>query len=109
MNLSEIVCTNLDKVRKEHDLSTNELASRSGVPQKTIHNLMNQVHIPRLDTVESVCKALLVSTHAAVTAYAPMNILLSRRIGRVIEAYAKLTPEQRDHVEMVMSDYLNKE
>lgn len=109
MNLSEIVCTNLDKVRREHDLSTNELASRSGVPQKTIHNLMNQVHIPRLDTVESVCKALLVSTHAAVTAYAPMNILLSRRIGRVIESYAKLTPEQRDHVEMVMSGYLDKE
>ncbi len=106
MNLTETVCKNLDRVRREHDLSTLELANRSGVPQKTIHNLMNEVHIPRLDTVEAVCKALLVGHHAAVTAYAPMNILLSRRLGRMVEKYAKLTPDDREKVDLMMDEMI---
>ena len=108
MTLTEIVCNNLDKVRREHDLSTNEMANRSGLPQKTIHNLMNQVHVPRLDTVESMCKALLVSPHAVVTPYAPMNILLSRRLGRVVEKYAKLTPDDREKVDLMMDELIGE-
>ena len=108
MTLTEIVCSNLDKVRREHDLSTNEMANRSGLPQKTIHNLMNQVHVPRLDTVESMCKALLVSPHAVVTPYAPMNILLSRRLGRVVEKYAKLTPDDREKVDLMMDELIGE-
>ena len=108
MNLTETVCSNLDKVRREHDLSTNEMANRSGLPQKTIHNLMNQVHVPRLDTVESMCKALLVSPHAVVTPYAPMNILLSRRLGRVVEKYAKLTPDDREKVDLMMDELIGE-
>ena len=108
MTLTEIVCNNLDKVRREHDLSTNEMANRSGLPQKTIHNLMNQVHVPRLDTVESMCKALLVSPHAVVTPYAPMNILLSRRLGRVVEKYEKLTPDDREKVDLMMDELIGE-
>lgn len=108
MTLTEIVCGNLDKVRREHDLSTNEMAKRSGLPQKTIHNLMNQVHVPRIDTVEAMCKALLVSPHAVVTPYAPMNILLSRRLGRVVEKYAKLTPDDREKVDLMMDELIGE-
>jgi transcriptional regulator with XRE-family HTH domain len=104
MNLTEIVCNNLDKVRKEHDLSTRELGFRSGMPQKTVHNVLNMTNVPRIDTVETMCKALLISPQAVVTPYLPLNMLMSRRIGRFVEQYARLNMEQRDKVEQLLNE-----
>ena len=102
-SLTETVCANLNRVRIEHDLSTRELSARSGMPQKTLHSLLNATHIPRLDTVDGVCKALLVSPHAVVTPGAPINMLMSRRIGRLVETFATLDPDQRDEVEKLIT------
>ena len=100
--LTDIVCSNLNRVRIEHDLSTRELAARANMPQKTVHSLMNMNHVPRLDTVDGVCKSLLVSPQAVVTESLPMNMLMSRRIGRLIDRYKTMTPDQRDHLESVL-------
>ena len=99
MNLTEIVCTNIDKVRKMHDLSTRELGSRARMPQKTVHSILSMTHTPRLDNVEQICRTLLIAPQAVVTPYLPMEMLMSRRVGRLVEAYAKLDMEQRDRVD----------
>ena len=43
MELSQIVANNLQRICKEHDLSSNELANRSGMPQKTIYSMIQGV------------------------------------------------------------------
>ena len=101
--LTDIVCSNLNRVRIEHDLSTRELAARANMPQKTVHSLLNMTHIPRLDTVDGVCKSLLVSPQAVVTQSAPLNMLMSRRISRLVDGYTGLNPDQRDQVDELIS------
>ena len=101
--LTDIVCSNLNRVRIEHDLSTRELAARGNMPQKTVHSLLNMTHVPRLDTVDGVCRTLLVSPQAIVTHNAPLNMLMSRRITRLVDGYTGLNPEQRDQVDDLIS------
>ena len=106
--LTDIVCDNINKIRLEHDLSSRELASRANMPQKTVHSVCNQTHVPRLDTVEALCKTLFIQPQAIVTPSLPMNMLMSRRIGKLINNYKTLTPEQRDQVEALVESFNTK-
>ena len=106
MDLVEIVSNNLKRILAEHDLSTNELANRSGIPQKTIHSMVNGTHACRLDNLDRIAKALLVSPTALVTPHLPTNVLMSRRVPRLVGSYAKLSMEQRDQLETVISDMI---
>ena len=100
--LADIVCSNFNRIRLEHDLSTRELAARAKMPQKNVYSLCHQTHVPKIDTVEALCKTLFVQPQAIVTASLPVNMLMSRRIGKLIDKYKTLTPEQRDHLEAVL-------
>ena len=104
MDLVQIVAKNLDRICKEHDLSTNELANRSGIPQKTVWSLVTGSHAARIDNLEKIAKALLVSPTALVTPHLPTNVLMSRRVPRLVDNYAKLSMEQRD----LLEEYINK-
>lgn len=105
MSLIEVVCGNIDKVRKMHDLSTRELGARAGMPQKTVHSILNMTHIPRLDNIEQICKTLLIAPQAVVTPHLPMEMLMSRRVGRLVESYAKLSMDQRDKVDELIDSF----
>lgn len=52
--LADIVSTNIERVRIEHDLSTRELAARCNMPQKTIHSVLKLTHTPRIDTISTL-------------------------------------------------------
>lgn len=97
--LREIVSRNLRLVMEEHDLNTREVQRRSGVPQRTVHSVINDQSAPTLTTIEKLCKALLVSPVALMVQDAPMSVLQSRRTRWLIESYAKMTPQQRQLVE----------
>ena len=100
--LADIVCSNFNKIRLEHDLSTRELAARAKMPQKTVYSLCHQTHIPKIDTVEALCKTLFVQPQAIVTESLPVNMLMSRRVGKLIDRYKTLTPDQRDQLEVFL-------
>ena len=106
MELTKIVSKNLQKVCKEHDLSTNELANRSGMPQKTVYSIVNGTHNCRIDNLEAIAKALLISPTALVTPHLPTSILMSRRVPRFIEKYAKLSIDDRDRLEQLIDGML---
>jgi DNA-binding Xre family transcriptional regulator len=99
MELAEIVAGNLQRICKEHDLSSNELANRSGMPQKTIYTMIQGTHQCRIDNLEKISKALLVSPTSLVTPHLPTNVLMSRRLPRLIDRYAKLSMEDRERAE----------
>lgn len=109
MELSAVVANNLQKICKEHDLSSRELSIRANMPQKTVWNMINGEHACRLTNLESLCKTLLVSPTAMVTPHLPTNILMSRRVPRLIEKFAQLSMEQRDELEAFIDKMLGNE
>ena len=109
MDLTQIVARNLQRLCKEHDLSSLELASRASMPQKTVYNTIEGKTSCQLPTLEKICKTLLVSPAAMVTPRLPTNILMSRRVPRILDKYARLTMDQRDTIEGAMDKMLNIE
>jgi transcriptional regulator with XRE-family HTH domain len=101
--LTEIACNNLKAACVEFDLSTRELAARAKISQKSVWNLLNGAHSPRLDTLEAICSCLMVSPVAALTPNIDTGLLVSRRIPRLIESYTKLTYNQREQLEAIIS------
>ena len=106
MELTQIVANNLQRICKEHDLSTLELSKRAGMPQKTVWNMINGEHSCRVANLEMLCKTLLVSPTAIVTPHLPTNILMSRRVPRIIDKYAKLSMDGRDKLEAIIDGML---
>ena len=109
MELKDILAGNLTRVCKEHDLSTLELAKRCQAPQKTVWNMINAEHSCRLSNLEMVCKTLLVSPTAMLTPHLPTGVLMSRRLPRMIDKYAKLDMEQRGLLDTYMDQLLGVE
>jgi DNA-binding Xre family transcriptional regulator len=109
VELTQIVARNLQKICKEHDLSSNDLSKRAEMPQKTVWSIMSGTHNCRIDNLEKICKTLLVSPTAIVTPHLPTNILMSRRIPRIIEKYTKLPMEDRDRVEAFIDSLTENE
>ena len=100
--LADIVSTNIERVRIEHDLSTRELAARCNMPQKTIHSVLKLTHTPRIDTIDQLCRAMFIQPQAVVTQSLPLNMLMSRRVGKLIDRYKTMTPDQRDQLEVFL-------
>lgn len=109
MELTQIVANNLQRICKEHDLSSRELSQRADMPQKTVWNMLNGEHSCRLTNLEKLAKTLLVSPTALVTPHLPTNILMSRRVPRIVDKYAKLNMDDRDKLEAYMDQLLGIE
>ena len=109
MELSQIIANNLQRICKEHDLSSLELSKRADMPQKTVWNMLNGEHACRVSNLEKLCKTLLVSPTAIVTAHLPTNMLMSRRVPRVIDKYARLGMQDRDKLEAIIDGMLGTE
>ena len=108
MDLSTVVAHNLKRVCTEFDVSTRDLAQRMGEKsQKSVWNLLNNEHSPRLSTLEPICKVLMVSHQAVVTPNVDTSLLVSRRLPRLIEAYNRMDPAQRDAVEEFIDKLLH--
>lgn len=109
MDLSTIVSMNLKRVCVEHDISTRDLAQRMGEKsQKSVWNVLNNEHSPRLSTLEPICRVLMVSHQAVVTPNIDTSLLVSRRLPRLIESYNSMNPVQRDNLEEIIGQMLQE-
>ena len=106
MSITKVISDNLKRIMAEHDLSSNELANRSGLPQKTLYTMIQGTHKARIDNVEKIAKALLVPMMTLVTPDLPTSALMSQRLPRFVKKYAKLGLEQRDQLDDLMDKML---
>ena len=106
MSIIKTISDNLKRIMAEHDLSSNELANRSGLPQKTLYTMIQGTHKARIDNVEKIANALLVPLQTLVTPDLPTNVLMSQRLPRLVKKYAKLSLEQRDEIDAIMDKML---
>lgn len=109
MELTQIVAKNLQRICKEHDLSSRELAARADMPQKTVYTMIHGTASCQLRNLEKLSKTLLVSPTALVTPHLPTNILMSRRVPRLVEKYAKLSMYDRDRLEQIIDGMIGVE
>ena len=109
MDLTQIVANNLQRICKEHDLSSRELSIRANMPQKTVYNMVQGDHACRLSNLEKLCKTLLVSPTVMVTPHLGTNMLMSRRVPRVIEKFSKLSMADREKMEAIIDGMLGIE
>lgn len=107
MDLTHIVSANLKAACVEFDISTRDLATRANSNQKSVWNILNGTHSPRLSTLEPICQTLMVSPAAVVTPHIDTGLLVSRRVPRLIDKYAKLSFAQREQLETIMDDMLS--
>ena len=109
MDLTQIVAKNLQRICREHDLSSRELSMRADMPQKTVYNMIEGNSSCQLRNLEKLCKTLLVSPTAMVTPHLPTNILMSRRVPRLVDKLGKLPMDDRDRIEQLMDQMLTPE
>jgi transcriptional regulator with XRE-family HTH domain len=105
--LLTVVGKNLQKIAKEHDLSSRDIGSRANMPQATVYKLLEGQHNPNLSTIESICNALLIHPAVLMMPFLPTSMLMSKRVPKLVESYAKLNPEQRDQVEDFIKNLLD--
>ena len=108
MSITKTISNNLKRIMAEHDLSSNELANRSGLPQKTLYTMINGTHKARIDNVEKIANALLGAHYRRLSPLiCPPSVLMSQRLPRLTKKYAKLSLEQRDEIDAIMDKMLN--
>lgn len=107
-DLTAIVSNNLKRACVEFDLSTRELAARANSNQKSVWNILNGTHSPRLSTLEPICQILMASPAAVVTPNIDTGLLVSRRIPRLIDSYSRLSYNQREQLETIIADMLGE-
>ena len=85
--VSEIFAHNMTLYMHENDISGNALASRSGIPQKTVWVTMNLKNIPTLDTAAKICGALSVDLRVMLSKrLSAHEVQRTKRVGAIVDA-----------------------
>ena len=93
--VSEIFAHNMSLYMRENDISGNALASRSGIPQKTLWVTMNRRNIPTLDTAQKICSALSVDLRVMVSKRLTAHeVQRTKRIGAILDVLISLPSEK---------------
>lgn len=94
--LNEIVGENLTRLAREYDMSGRDLEARTGIPQRTCAALLKGENSARLSTLDRLCDAMLVEPSALVRDGIATNVLMSRRVSRILDDYSELEHDQRE-------------
>jgi transcriptional regulator with XRE-family HTH domain len=104
--VSEIFADNLKQFMEQNDISTNGVAMRSGVSQKTLWVTINKKNIPTLDTAKRICDALNVDMRVMMTRpLLPSELNRTKIIGRAIDSLISLPTERVAAVREVMDAF----
>jgi transcriptional regulator with XRE-family HTH domain len=104
--VSEIFADNLKQFMEQNDISTNGVAMRSGISQKTLWVTINKKNVPTLDTASKMCDALNVDMRVMMSRLLqPAELNRTRVIGRAIDSLITLPSERVAAVREVMDAF----
>ena len=104
--MSEVFADNLKQYMEQNDISTNGVALRSGIAQKTLWVTINKKNIPTLDTAKRMCDALNVDMRVMMSRLLqPSELNRTRIIGRAIDSLISLPTERVSAVREVMDAF----
>ena len=83
---NEIFARNVKRYMEEFEISTNSVAMRTGMPQKTLWVTINEKNKPTLDTAHKICKALNIDLSVCISRpLTPHQVAKSKQIARKID------------------------
>ena len=104
--VSEIFADNLKQFMEQNDISTNGVAMRSGVSQKTLWVTINKKNVPTLDTAKKICDALNVDMRVMMTRpLLASELNRTKIIGKAIDSLISLPTERVAAVREVMDAF----
>lgn len=104
--VSEIFADNLKAYMGQNEISTNGVALRSGISQKTLWVTINKKNVPTLDTANRVCDALNVDMRVMMSRLLqPAELNRTKIIGRSIDSLISLPTEKVAAVREVMDAF----
>ena len=102
MELKEVVASNVSMLAEAEGYSTNALARKCGMAQKTVWSIMDGQHAARLDNVEALAKGLGVSPALLMTEGLSLSALKSIKSPRMMAEYLSLPAIQRARVDAMV-------
>lgn len=104
--VSEIFADNLKRYMEQNDISTNGVAMKMGISQKTLWVTINKKNTPTLDTAKRICDALNVDIRVMMSRrLQPPELNRTKVIGRAIDALIALPTERLSAVREVMDAF----
>ena len=59
MTIGQVVALRIEELCKEHKITVNKLATKSGITQSTLNNIVNGVSTnPTISTIKKICDGL---------------------------------------------------
>lgn len=97
----ESLIRNLRYLMTKEGLSEEELAKKAGVAQKTINNMLNQKHSPKLETVEAVAHAFGLEGWHLIMPNLPSELIESQTIAQLYENYRAASAKGRELIDLI--------
>lgn len=96
-------CTNLDTYMESEKITTNSLATKSGISQKTIWVVKAGKTKPTVTTAEAVARALGLDARIMMSeSLTAEQVSRSARLGRLLDKMLTLSPEQLKSIQTVV-------
>lgn len=96
-------CTNLDTYMEFEKITTNSLATKSGISQKTIWVVKAGKTKPTVTTAEAVARALGLDARIMMSeSLTAEQVSRSARLGRLLDKMLTLNPEQLKSIQTVV-------
>lgn len=103
MSYAANFCKNLDTYMESEGITTNSLATKSGISQKTIWVVKAGKTKPTVTTAEAVSLALGLDARIMMSAsLTPEQCGRSARLGRLLDKMLTLNPEQLKSIQTVV-------
>ena len=96
-----VLARNLRHLMRLQGISETELAKKAKISQKSVNNIVNEVHSPKLDIVESLAAVFGLNAWHLIMPNLPEDLILSPTISKLFDSYTKATPEGRQLIDMI--------
>lgn len=104
---SDNYCANLKRYLDGERISTNSLADKTRISQKTIWVVQAGKSVPTVNTVQSISDALPIDGRVMMGCELTLEQLrLTSKIGRVMDDLIQMTGEQIDHVRAITKAFI---
>lgn len=91
------ILTTITAYREDRNWTEYQLAEESGLPQSTISSWYRKNMVPTVSSLEKICAAFGITlSQLFAEGDSPVSLTASQR--KLLEAWAKLTPDQQEAV-----------
>lgn len=109
MKYSDAYCSNLKRYLDGNQISTNSLANKSKISQKTIWVVQAGKSVPTVNTIQQISKALDIDARPMLNKMLSFDQLRqTKKIGRIIDLLSELSSPDIDSVLSVTQAFSSK-